>query len=251
MLSIEDGGVYKADFVMATLMDGGSSSHQHHTTHNRTTYEESTLVQNQTNGFDSLHKEPSIVHSPKITRPNASIRTHSPSAEVDFPSGSQFNRHGSKTKAALNVPPPPGDLDLMDIEPDQAEAEQQVEAEQQAKTQSESLDSVTRQQPSVVLTSDPLTTRSSTGDTSVATRIDTADAMADGFDVMDAIFGADELNDFEGEGNQFGFGVEKESTVGGLERDGTMVGGTQDSIINDSGFLPRSPPAKKVSGDHC
>lgn len=247
MLSIEDGGVYKADFVMATLLDS-NSTHQH-TTHNQTSYEDSTIVQNQTNGLDSLNNEPSTVHSPKRTRPNTTIRTHSASTNVDFPSGSQFNRHSSKTEAtsSVNVPSPPNEADLMDIRLDPADTERQVG------TQSESYDSETRKQSMAVSEShssirkSPITDKPST---SVATRIDT-NTMADGFDVMDALFGVEEFNDIDDEGNQFGFGVERESAVRGQEeecheRAVEMMDNTQDSIINDSGFLPRSPPAKKV-----
>ncbi len=236
--------------MMATLLDGGT--HQH-TTHNRTTYEDTTIVQNQTNGFDSLRKESSIAHSPNKTRPNASIpiRTHSASADVDFPSGSQFNRRGSKTPAAssVNVPPPPDDSYLMDTELDHNETEQQ------AGTQSESHGPVTRKRNMVSKSDYSLTKSSSTEDRpastrSVATKIDT---IGDDFDVMDALFGVEDLDNVEeDEGNQFGFGVERERTVGGLEgmSHSEAVWGTQDSIINDSGFLPRSPPAKKVSYVH-
>ena len=93
---------------------------------------------------------------------------------------------------------------------------------------------------------------------------------------MDAIFGVENLTDVAEDGNEFGFGVERQTSVSGSvhrDRDISPKGSvsqahgrgpaeegvaysTQDSIINDSGFLPRSPPAKKVRNfflkhDYC
>ena len=103
VLSIEDGKTYRADFVLATLLDSCSSRHHSHssTTQNQT---------NQSNGFDTHHTSVSHNIDSNTTMDNTLADTRPPStsraarktqatirplrsvnSDVDFPSGSQFN----------------------------------------------------------------------------------------------------------------------------------------------------------------
>ncbi len=266
MLSIEDARSYKADFVMATLLDA-NSSHQHTTStgHNMTTTADTTIIQNQASEFDSIHNETTMQHSqngntempetiPKRTRP---IRTLSASADIDFPSGSQFGHPGNITTAASSakVPPPPSDLDFMDIEYTHNEIEEQGRSGSLSKN---SHSKKIKSDDSVPKHRDLVTKQSVVG--AIGSHEDT---MGEDFDVMDAIFGVENRNDVAEEGNQFGFGVERQNFASGrryekenvtispklsLTQDGVeeVMDGMLGSVIDDSGFIPRSPPAKKV-----
>ncbi len=276
VLSIENARLYKADFVMATLLDG-NSSHQHTTSigHNRTaTTANSTIPQNQANEFESFHNETTMQHSqnensemlpetiPKRTRP---IRTLSASADIDFPSGSQFGRPGNVTPATTSakVPPPPSDLDFMDIEYNHNEIEEQGQSNAPSENShlKKSVDS------SVPRKIDSVTSKNSTEKQLVSAIGSHGDTMEDDFDVMDAIFGVENRNDVAEEGNQFGFGVERQDSASvrrhekenvrilpkvSLTQDGVeeVMGSTLGNVIDDSGFIPRSPPAKKVTIVH-
>lgn len=294
VLSIEDGRTYKADFVMATLLD---NSHQPSSTTTGTASVSNGLAQNCINGPDSPNNKASMQLSQNTeqrnsteteteteteTRPtksstakslpksHSSIRTHpASSAAVDFPSGSQFGHPDNHpTGPNSHVPPPPTDLDFMEIEyAQQTDADQTAGSASTTKGSTVHINKEASRNTSVPKSSsiskssvESLHLPQSTNDVTPIGVSRNLDTIGEDFDVMDAIFGVENLNDVADEGSTFGFGVERHSKAEktALEREEheqvmsmsevrDMSGGdTQDSTINDSGVLPRSPPAKKV-----
>lgn len=345
VFSIENGNEYRADFVLATLLDATSPSQQPSTVQasiNASTTAPTTQSRAPTrNGFGNhlgtnsamsrndldltelndtvcdtrtvTRREDRTSHKKKtntVTRntnkrdnqtPSKPSRTHTTNPDFDFPTGSQFTHSNkgiqntgldsnarSKDTDSLqvasesHVPAPPDDLglDFMDMEVDDY-GRQPIA--RQGDTHEDSRGPALRgnEHSSV-----------SHSTTNLSRRV-----TSDNFDVMDAIFGDENLNDVADEGNQFGFGIEnqynqvqdkvkgqndssykgkesekserigKKMTIGqshqvakpALASGRSLEAGvsltqmecqdamTQGSIINDSGFLPSTPPAKKVS----
>lgn len=324
MFSLENGTEYRADFVLATLLDAASSSQQPTTVQepiNASTTASSSITQDKaqtrnghgtmsvdeldlTNGLNDTSHGTRTLSTSHNKRTNTVSRIldrrdnqtssnphRTRNTDFNFPSGSQFTRTGKHTQPESNVrskvmqqssesrvPPPPDDdmeFDFMDTDVDDHGCQAMMEHEE---TQRD------KRSQAFTLKDQSGVSRSMTG---------LSERVASGnFDVMDAIFGDENLNDVADEGNQFGFGIEKQirgedkgqylssykgkdsekskrigkktgqshkvtksATLSGrsLETEESLTqmesqeATTQDSIINDSGFLPSTPPAKKVS----
>ena len=65
-------------------------------------------------------------------------------------------------------------------------------------------------------------------------------------DVMDALFGENNMDEIAEDGRMFGFNHEREKDS--ANDAGKPENGFQDSIFDDSCFLPSTPPSKKVKG---
>ena len=342
VFSIENCNEYRADFVLATLLDATSPSQRPSTVQssiNASTTAPTTqsraqskngfgnhLGTNSTMSLDDLdltelndtasdtralsRREGHATHKKKtnsvssVTNKRGNQTSSNPSRttnqEFDFPTGSQFTRankvtqntqpdsnigskdgRSSQIASESHVPAPPDDLGLdfvdmdMDIDMDDY-GRQPIARQREAREDKEG--------PALMSEVYPSTGRNAT---SLSTRV-----TSDNFDVMDAIFGDENLNDVADDGNQFGFGIENQydqrqvkgqnnSSCKGKESEKSKRIGkkmltkqvhqvtkpvlprleteesltqmenqeatTQDSVINDSGFLTSTPPAKKVS----
>ena len=160
------------------------------------------------------------------------------------------------------MPSPPDDLDFLDMEIEYAHTEA-GDGREQTKGKAPARKASQREpQPK-----GNASASKSVGHHEQSEGVERNTRLADDFDVMDAIFGVENLTDVAEDGNEFGFGVEGQTSVSrsvhrdrGISPKGSVsqahgrgsteegvACSTQDSIINDSGFLPRSPPAKKVN----
>lgn len=146
VFSIDDSDDYQADFVLATLLDGTSSSqpsssvaaydshsscvevHPHKRTDNGRYNTNAHVHQDDLEDSISIEQSHSTYLPSQARGCDGQKRVSSKPAQdftvVDFPSSSQFNnrRRNSKSSSSkspneAHVPPPPTDMDYMDIEP--------------------------------------------------------------------------------------------------------------------------------------
>ena len=153
VFSLDDSDDYQADFVLATLLDGtslsqpstsaapmdtqSSSTGQHRVQSHKRTQSGRHRMSSHSADIDQDDLEESVtIEQSHSTYPPSQTGSQGQStkavsckpaqefANADFPSGSQFNntRGGSsrslvhKSPAAAHVPPPPMDIDYMDME---------------------------------------------------------------------------------------------------------------------------------------
>jgi len=229
VLSVEDGRNYCADFVLATLLDSNLSI----TSRNRTSISSNGITAPDhmtTDTTNTTHDlRPATPTTPPTSKPRNKRKKDQSIRDIEFPTGSQPTEQASVAQnitrggtASGMVPPAPSDLELMDVDLDEDfkghSPADQIDRLFGAETKEQAPDASVR--------------------------------VSDEFDVMDAIFGEENMTDVADNTDQFGLGVEGHVMQGispKRSHDHSEVDtATQDSIINDSGFLPRSPPAKKV-----